>query len=436
MLKHLSVTFGNTLLIQLVNILGAILAARLLGPEGKGELTAVFVWPRALATIGSLGFAEAIIYFSGKDKSAIPGIFTNGLIMAALQSIVLMGVGYWAMPHLLENHGRIVVQMGLVYLAFFPLYLFSIYGQALLQGQMKLVAFNISRFMVYGSYVAGMLLLWGLGRLSVQSLTWMSVASNLIMMLVTGISIWRLGWIQWAPNAQLLKEMLTFGLKSHGSTVTSLMNGSMDQLLISIFLPAVLLGLYSVAVSVGSLLILVASSVSMVAFPAIVNVVDEHRRQAVMARFLRINVILSGLAGFALLGLTDWMIRFFFGEAFAGAIGPARILIIASFFLGYNMVSASGLKAANRPLIPTYAELLGLGITIIGLWFLLPKYQIWGASTVSLIAYGTTFLYFIWFNWRRLGVSMGESFLPQPSDLEWLIQVIRQWKHKLLPREL
>ncbi len=50
-MRDISVSFAATGAIQVVNIATGLLAARLLLPEGRGELAAIMLWPGILAEI-------------------------------------------------------------------------------------------------------------------------------------------------------------------------------------------------------------------------------------------------------------------------------------------------------------------------------------------------------------------------------------------------
>jgi len=45
-----------------------IVAARLLGPQGRGELVALTIWPLTLVLISSLGINQAIVFCTGKKR--------------------------------------------------------------------------------------------------------------------------------------------------------------------------------------------------------------------------------------------------------------------------------------------------------------------------------------------------------------------------------
>ena len=89
MLKNLSFTFATSIAILVANIVTGVLTARWLGPTGKGELTAIILWPTVLAGAGSLGLVEAIVYLSGKDDGErVRTIWTNSIIAAILVSVL------------------------------------------------------------------------------------------------------------------------------------------------------------------------------------------------------------------------------------------------------------------------------------------------------------------------------------------------------------
>ena len=43
------------------------LAARLLGPDGRGALAAIQLWPGAIATFAMLGLPDSIAYFGARE---------------------------------------------------------------------------------------------------------------------------------------------------------------------------------------------------------------------------------------------------------------------------------------------------------------------------------------------------------------------------------
>src|SRR4051812_16126319 len=97
-MKRLSISFITTLIIQLVTIFGGILSARLLLPQGKGELTAILLWPSLLAILGNLGLFDALSFFSASKSKSLSKIVSSGVILVGLLSILLVGIGYFSLP--------------------------------------------------------------------------------------------------------------------------------------------------------------------------------------------------------------------------------------------------------------------------------------------------------------------------------------------------
>ena len=64
-------TTGADGLLAIFGLLSGVMTARLLLPEGKGELTAILLWPNLFTVVGSLGLGHAIVYYAGQHKEDI-----------------------------------------------------------------------------------------------------------------------------------------------------------------------------------------------------------------------------------------------------------------------------------------------------------------------------------------------------------------------------
>src|SRR5262245_30271561 len=58
------ITTATNFAIALLALATGPLAARMLGPEGRGELAAIQTWPSVIATLAMLGLGDATIYFA------------------------------------------------------------------------------------------------------------------------------------------------------------------------------------------------------------------------------------------------------------------------------------------------------------------------------------------------------------------------------------
>lgn len=427
MLRKFFLTFGVSILILIANFIGGVLTARFLGPSGRGELAAVTLWPSMLASIGSLGLVEAIVYFAGKnDRDELSHILGSTLLAGLIQSILLIGTGFLILPVLMSQHRSEVVAITRIYLLFIPLNLISQYLLAVFQGRLRMGIFNLVRFLVSASYTAVVLILAFLGRLTVLNAALTLLGSNLLIILLELAWLRKLGWLRLHLNTALLRRMLAFGIKAHLGNLSSMLNLRLDQMIMAALLEPAFLGLYVVAVTVSGGVNLISYATASLAFPSLSAASGRDQQAALLARFLRLCLWGSALTALALVLLLPWLLPLIFGENYRASIPVARVLTFAAVISGVNSVLASGMKGTGYPLASTYSELCGLVVTAAGLYLLLPAFQILGAAIASLLAYCASFLLLFILARRALGFSVTAALLLQPEDLSSLLQILRQ----------
>ena len=59
-MKDVTVSFATTAFIQVTNIATGLLAARLLLPEGRGELAEILLWAGLIVEFGILGLSDEV----------------------------------------------------------------------------------------------------------------------------------------------------------------------------------------------------------------------------------------------------------------------------------------------------------------------------------------------------------------------------------------
>ena len=62
----ISFVLGINLTLMALGLFTGALVARLLGPEGRGQIAAIQLWGLFLISLGSMGVPQALIYFSGR----------------------------------------------------------------------------------------------------------------------------------------------------------------------------------------------------------------------------------------------------------------------------------------------------------------------------------------------------------------------------------
>src|SRR5438105_3237267 len=106
----LLVTFAVNACLALLGLVTGGLLARLLGPQGRGELAAIQTWPTNIASLAMLGLAEATVYFSAREPRQAGRHLSSAMALALLVSPPVGLVAYLLMPVLLNAQSAHVIQ--------------------------------------------------------------------------------------------------------------------------------------------------------------------------------------------------------------------------------------------------------------------------------------------------------------------------------------
>jgi O-antigen/teichoic acid export membrane protein len=363
---HMLLTTGSNILLVLLGVLTGALAARLLGPTGRGQLAAIQMWPNFLAVVGNLGLPDALVYYSARARADCGRYLGSAVSLNLLVSLAFMALGNAAFPVLLGAQEPQIVSAARWYLLLLPV-------QALwlpyhcFRGRSDFAAWNAARFLAsfgwLGLLVFGSIIGWSTPAfLALAYLTVLAVLAIPVLAL-TRRSIpppYRPDPRQWGP-------MLRFGLPSVTSGVPRALNLRLDQMLMAALLPVQTLGLYVVAVTWSNAVGPLPNALANVLFPQTAATSDPEARRQVFATGIRLAVLSSVSIAVVVAMITPWTLPLLFGPAFAAAVRPALVLVGAAAIDAVNMVLEEGLRGLGRPGLVLRAELCGLAVTAIAL---------------------------------------------------------------------
>jgi O-antigen/teichoic acid export membrane protein len=408
----LSLSFASSTGIQVLNVMTGVLLARTLGPLGRGELAAILLWPTILAAVGSLGVMDAATYYSARSKTGTGTIVGSAFVLGACQSAFLIAVGILVLPLVLSHYDRDILQTAYLFLCFVPVNILTLNLAGVINGLHRFAWFQSLRLVVVGATAVGLVSLASVQALTLQTAAFVYLVANLIT-LGTAAVLYRL-----ADRSRLrfsfvvVRELLSFGVRSHLGNVSSLLNERLDQLVISVLLAPTKLGLYVVAVTLTSVTNLVGSSVALVALPTLARLRGLRERAAAARRLVGLTAVTSTAITLPVIAFSPFVIEVAFGNAFRGAAVVSRILLIAAIVLGTNRVLGSVLTGIGRPLDAGIAESVALVATFVGLAVLLPTFGLVGAGLASLMAYLVSNSWMVWRATKALGLSPRELLLP------------------------
>jgi O-antigen/teichoic acid export membrane protein len=430
-MKDVSVSFFTTALIQVVNIATGLLAARLLLPEGRGELAAIILWPGLIAELGNLGLHDALLYRAATRSANPRELFAAAMVLVGTLSGILIAIGLIVVPIVFESHTPDVQTIAIYFLcAYLPTYFTSLFTSGMFQGNLEITTWNALRALVPLTYLVGIVLLLLVGVSGVADFAIAYIVAQLAAAAAGFFLLARRGWISWQAKPEVMRSLVVYGIKVHVGEVLYSLRQRIDQAVISLWLPVADLGLYVVALTVANGPLILVFTLANVAFPKISQQATIEGKLAVFGRYLRFSLTMAAGTIVLLLILVPWLLPLLFGQPFAPAVPIANILLLGTLPLAAKLMFQQALKAWDRSLIVGRAELVGLIVAAVLIVGLMPRFGLIGVAwslvisqTATAVMMGVSLHY-------TLRVPLLSLFVPTAED--WLL--VRQWFSKAASR--
>lgn len=378
--------YGVTLPLALAS---SAIAARALGPVGRGALSAILALPMLLPYFTALGAVQSTIYFTARRPQDVGRYLGTAVAIGVVASVVVCLGAVPVQAYVLRSFDSSVRSAGLTFLLFVPVNIIFAMPSSAFQGLQRFAAFNGLRVMPQVLYLSVLVAAWQLG---VVEAGWIARA-YLVLCVIFAVPV---AWLTYAAIVRgpvradmgTVRETVSYGLYSMLGNLPATANRSIDQLFIAAMLPAADLGWYAVSASWGSLLAPVMYAIGSNLFPRLAGAsASDARRQ--FSFVLGWSVIFIVGATLILLALTPIVIPLVFGGAFIPAVRPARVLVLAGAFLAGNILLEDGLRGLGRLKVLMVAQVAALAVTLIGLPSALRFGGIMGAAWISLASYAT-----------------------------------------------
>lgn len=420
-MRHLLQSFASTGTIQAINLLTGILVARLLLPEGRGELAIVLLWPNLMLTLGFLGLDQAVIYHSARKQRSATAVALAALLPGAGLLLLTALIGWFLLPWILApEHEELIGLSRLFLLVSTPLHLLNNLAMAVLLGRQRVLSWNAVRLIQPSVYLCGLLLLWSLGAATVGNVLIAFMLAAGATLLASLPAAWSVLAQERAAADKPFAAVLGFAGRAHVESIFQLIARRIDQALISLFLPASDLGYYVVALALAGALEMAAGTVSIVAFPKISTLSTAEGKKVLLGRYFRFTlaVLAAGAVGLWLVG--EVILVLLFGAAYQESGPLLRILVIAAALAGLSTCLAYGYKAHDRIGVINQGALLSALAAAPAFALLLPRYGLAGAAWATVIVQAVPFCFMLLRLRGALGISPLTLVRPTRDDAELL----------------
>lgn len=425
-------TVGTSVVVVALSLVGTLVLARALGPGEKGAYDLLLATSTLMTTLLGMSLPAGITYVVARGRAAA-GALGARLGLVLLLQCLAAGVFLHVARHtplgaaLLPGRlGGSAVVMSVLLLAALSA---GSYCKAILVGQEQIVRAN--RIELAARSALPVMLLAAIAAahaagapVSAEWLAWITVAAGGAAALFWARPL--LGALRVRSGPSGVREVAAFALPLHLGNLAQFLNYRVDIFVVSFFVGAAGVGLYTLAGTIAQLVWVMANAAAGVMLPRVASAQedrDENVRRTVRATRLTLwatvaaAALLAAAAGPAL----PWL----FGASFRGTVAPLLLLLPGVAAVGGVFTLGAYFTGMGRPQINLWIAVAGLGVTLAADLVLIPRYGIRGAALASTLSYGTTAVLTVAAFVRITGVRVMDLMVPLPEDLAVLRRVAR-----------
>ncbi len=406
--RDIIISYASQIVVVLSNFLCSILAARMLGAKGQGDLALYSSFTGFVTLLIGMGLPSALVYFIASKKIE-KGKVIPLLISATILCLVLFVLFFLTAKELdfmriflpnfiLENN-----LWSYVLIVHLLLLMMGQYFNSLLQAEGQFTRSGIISI---------------LGSVLLLTLYWLKyngqVASGILPIYWIVGSLFLVSGIQYFVQMVLIfrtdrnyftfqhfafieiQSLLVFALIAYTANLVQFLNYKMDIWFINYFHNnKEMIGVYALSATLAQIVWHLPNALHNVLYTYVSSNGDwesKLRRASKSSQWLLLYGIGAGVLGFL---LSKWLVPMWFGEEFAQGPQLIGILLFGIIPFCYGIGISAFFAGIHKVYINMYASLIGLIFCVIlDIWWI-PNYGIVGAAYASVISYlvSTVFLF-------------------------------------------
>jgi O-antigen/teichoic acid export membrane protein len=412
------VTYLFSALTLVANLVSGIVIARALGPDGRGITVALATVAQLAGFLFAMGVAVSLSYYIARRPEDGPTLLTTWTLMLVPLTAIAIGISELLLPTIFAADGDEVLKIGRWFMFTIILVVGLEFSYGLLLGTYDYLVYNVMRFVQPLIVAVGYIVLWRIDALTVDSaLILPTAASGLVLMAALGRAVSRVGI--GAPDFRLGLTTLWYGVRGQGSTVAANVTARLDVAMLPAYVTTANVGLYSVATNVSLIVYQLSNTFAGLVVPAAARDTSRAARKVIGSLWASLTV--AAVFAIVLALLARPLLGVVYGEDFRDAAEPLLLILPGAVLFAGSSIIGAGIYAAGRPFTATVTQVLGMIVTVVGLFVFLRSGGITAAALVSTVSYATVFFAALIAYQRVTGVAWRE-FVPTPARLRALAQ--------------
>ena len=217
----------------------------------------------------------------------------------------------------------------------------------------------------------------------------------IILLMVFGNILFRKTFPQFSKSklvkdAKFFREMVRYGIHVMAVSVGNIILGNIDIIVLTYFSGLASVGLYSVALPTGKLLLYFPRAIGGIMLPLSAELWAENKKHILKAgieKLYKYSIIAIVPLVLAIFSFSDFILNIFFGSAYAAAGTALKILVIGMIFAAIYGVNINFFAAIGKPEINSKIIYSAAAFNLIGNLIMVPLIGIEGAAISTSISY-------------------------------------------------
>ncbi len=405
--KNIMATYSAQVVSVICNFICSILAARMLGATGQGELALYVSFSALMILLLGLGLPSAIVYFLAGNKLA------KGKVIPLVISLTLVLLTAFGLMYFLLRQTSIlsiflpdfIIHQNLWSVVLFVHLLLQMINQYLVgilqaennfkQSGLITAAGSLLLLGLYTAYYVGLIpALWSPIYWILASLLLVAGVQYFIFMLL--LYKHDKAYFQFIPfSLHEIKPIWVFASLAFMANVVQFLNYKMDLWLINFYHHnKEMIGVYSLAVGLAQLLWLLPNAVHSVLYTFTSGKYTMQEKTAKTAKtsaWLLLYALVAGVIGYI---LSIYLVPYLFGSAFQEVPSIIALLLLGIIPLSGALALSAYFAGIHKIHINLYGSCIGLMVSLLLNILLIPTYGIRGAAISSILSYVSTALYY------------------------------------------
>lgn len=362
---------------------------------------------------------SGLVYFTPRKKLATLMKISYGWIVIVMLAYLLL----FSILHLFPGFYHTIVPEGYAWLVLLMTFIYSLHEFNLNHylGKEKVATYNwlfLIQILTQVSMMA--VLIFGLNIRTAKALLYSQLSGYSLATLV--------GWVLLFPTLRKegkeplkssFKELFHYGAFMQLSTLVSTLNKRLSLYLLKTNCSEQQIGVYALGTQVTEGVNIIGQSIGLVEFSALSNTEQKQRVSVLTMRFMKLSVLLTFTALLIICLLPTAFYEWLFSGEFAG-IRPVILLMSPGIvFFSAHTVLFNYFSGTGKPKYNLYASLIGLSVTLISAFVMIPWLGIRGAAITTTLTYFALFVY-QWIVFHKQTGSKLNQLIPNQEDWNWV----------------